>query len=189
MDIRIRTYQDCLNEIQEEPLVGLLGTIYHDTVRSIDPSIYSEDEKRAWAPGRPSVSHWLLRFRKAPPYIAWLNNADPATALPSEEEKQGPPDHVSMDYRASVVGFMNLEEDGNIDLAYVRKEYQRKGISSLLYHQIESEARQRRLLRLQVDASYLARPFFEKHGFKTLRKNRILRNGVSLVNFTLEKNL
>ena len=40
-----------------------------------------------------------------------------------------------------------------------------------------------------VHASVTARPFFEKHGYRVCRRQQVLRAGVALTNFVMEKSL
>ena len=61
-----------------------------------------------------------------------------------------------------VLGFIELEDDGHI-------------------------AKQKSLKRLWVEASKVARPFFEAKGFVTVRENKVMRNNVILTNYTMEK--
>ncbi|WP_262708369.1 GNAT family N-acetyltransferase [Chryseobacterium sp. CH21] len=67
------------------------------------------------------------------------------------------------------MGFCTLDQGNYIDLLFVHKEYQYKGIASLLYHQIEKEALRCNEKELTADVSKTARPFFEKKDFKLLR--------------------
>ena len=41
--------------------------------------------------------------------------------------------------------------------------------------------------RIVTHASITARPFFEKRGYRTLRERRVLRHGVPLTNYHMEK--
>ncbi len=94
-----------------------------------------------------------------------------------------------------IIGFMNLEfpateyEAGtaHLDLAYVATKYQGSGVAGALYERLESEARHRGALKITVDASHLARPFFMKRGYRFLTENQVPRNGLYITNFSLEK--
>ena len=142
-------------------MASTLTDLYFRSVRAIDPSIYSQEEKEAWAAEPIDYRDWALRFEKNPPYVAALNG------LP--------------------VGFITLEKDGHIDLAYVDPEFQRKGLMQYLYDFLEKEAHKRQLRRLFVEASKVARPFFEKQGFHVESENQINRNGIILINYSMGK--
>ena len=90
---------------------------------------------------------------------------------------------------ARIVGFTTLEADGHIDWTYTHPDHQRRGVSSALYAELQSRARQQGITRLYVEASYLAQPFFAKQGFATIRRNEVLRNGETLTNWSMEKQL
>ena len=50
-------------------------------------------------------------------------------------------------------------------------------------------AKQAELKELTVEASKVAKPFFEKMGFVSIKKNKIKRSGVILVNYSMSLNL
>ncbi|MCB1171414.1 MAG: GNAT family N-acetyltransferase, partial [Leptospiraceae bacterium] len=102
MEIHIRTYREMLASFSERDLVCTLGQLYHRAVHAIDSAIYSDREKQAWSPEPPGLD-WTQRFRDAPPWIAL------------QKER--------------IIGFMNLQKDAHIDLAFVDPEFQRQGIS------------------------------------------------------------
>ena len=56
-----------------------------------------------------------------------------------------------------------------------------------MYAHIEHIAKQKSLKRLRVEASKVARPFFEAKGFVTIQENKVMRNNVILTNYTMEK--
>jgi putative acetyltransferase len=39
--------------------------LFHSSVLAIDPRIYSEKEKEAWAPSLPNYKYWKERLAKA----------------------------------------------------------------------------------------------------------------------------
>lgn len=88
-----------------------------------------------------------------------------------------------------VAGFIELDADGHIDCTYTHPDFQGKGVASALYKHLLAEARRRNIKRLYVEASLIAKPFFEHRGFSVVKKNAIQRNGVFLVNFSMEKYL
>ena len=84
---------------------------------------------------------------------------------------------------------MELESDGHIDCAYTHPDFQRVGIASKLLDHLIAEALKINITRLYTEASLIAKPFFEIRGFSCIKKNQIERKGVSLVNFTMAKNI
>ncbi|MCV2869748.1 GNAT family N-acetyltransferase [Defluviimonas sp. WL0002] len=65
----------------------------------------------------------------------------------------------------ALTGFMSLERDGYLDMAFVVPEAMGTGVAQALYRTLEDHARQNGLRRLTVRASHLARHFFEKQGW------------------------
>ena len=87
------------------------------------------------------------------------------------------------------MGFMTLDDDGYIDLAFVAPAHQRRGIGGRLYARIETLAREAGIERLHSQASYLVRGLFERRGWTVIREQQIERAGVTLTNFAMEKRL
>lgn len=140
-----------------------IATLFHRAVHSIDRSIYTEEQQEAWAPTPPDMILWKKRLAQKRPYLAIIDD--------------------------QMVGFMELDEDGHIDCAYTDPDYQQRGIASALLTYVEARAKSFGVGRLYVEASKVARPFFEKRGFQLVRENEIIRRGVVLINYSLEKPL
>ncbi len=88
-----------------------------------------------------------------------------------------------------IVGFMNLAPNGYLDLAFVHPDWIGKGVAARLYERLENYARAEGMPSLDSDASLFARPFFERQGWRILKEQQPVRNGVSLTNFHMEKKL
>ena len=140
-----------------------VADLVHEAVQAIDAASYSREEKEAWAPTPPDYDQWRSRLAGKGIYVAII--AD------------------------KVVGVMDLESDGYIDFAYTHPQFQAQGIAGALYRHIEGLAHAMGMQRLYVDASIVARPFFERRGFAVVRQNRIQRSGQVLVNYTMEKGM
>ena len=88
-----------------------------------------------------------------------------------------------------LIGFGSLNDDGELDMLYVHADRQRCGIGSALAHALEQEARVRGWQAIRTYASLTARPFFESRGYSVVRENIVVRRGVELKNFLMEKPL
>jgi putative acetyltransferase len=124
---------------------------------------YTEEQVRAWAPERPDPDEWHARMSAR-------------TTLVAEDDD-------------GVAGFAELEDDGHLDMLYVREDAGGRGVGRRLCAAVEEEARRRGLTRISTKASITARPFFEKRGFGVLREQKVLRRGVELTNYAMEKQL
>lgn len=140
-----------------------IADLFHLSVHAIDPSVYTPEQKEAWAPTPSNYEFWSKRLNEKRPFIAIIDD--------------------------KVVGFMELDVDGHIDCTYTHPDFQGQGIASTLYEYLLSEAKKRDIKHLYVEASLIAKSFFEHRGFSVVKKNVVQRNGVSLVNLSMEKYL
>lgn len=47
--------------------------LFHSSVHAIDPTLYSEAQKEAWAPTPPEYAHWARRLTRKRPYLAVID--------------------------------------------------------------------------------------------------------------------
>ena len=137
--------------------------LFYETVRSVNRADYSDEQVEAWAPSVPDAEEWHARMSGRRTLVA---------------EEGG-----------EVVGFAELEEDGHLDMLYLRKDAVRRGVGQGLYRALEQEARGRGLGRIFTEASITARPFFERQGFHVTGEQTVVARGVSMINFAMEKDL
>ncbi|NCP84479.1 MAG: GNAT family N-acetyltransferase [Bacteroidetes bacterium] len=133
-------FQTFTNEDLEE-----LHAIFYRSVHEIGIKVYSTEQCEAWAPSDFDSNYWSMR----------LKNLKTIFAI-SDEKK---------------AGFISFRNDGYIDFLYVLPEFNRKGIAKKLYDIIEFELLSTiSVSKIYTDASYLAKPFFEKQGFRVTKK-------------------
>lgn len=137
--------------------------LFYEAVRSVNREDYTGEQVEAWAPEVPDAEEWHARMSGHRTLVA-------------EEDGE-------------VVGFVELKEDGDLDMLYVRKDAVRRGIGQRLYNAAEQEARSRGLGRIFTEASITARPFFERQGFRVAREQTVAARGVSMTNFVMQKDL
>jgi putative acetyltransferase len=136
-----------------------IADLFHAAVHAIDDSAYSAAEQEAWAPTPPDYAAWQLRLAQRQPWVALQD--------------------------ARVVGFIELEPDGHIDCLYVHPALQRQGIAGRLLQHLMQEAKKRGIAQLHVEASAVARPFFEARGFALQARNSVVRRGQTLINYRM----
>jgi|SRR5581483_635224 len=141
----------------------VLARLFFETVHRINSRDYSPAQVSAWAPAIPASERWHARL------------AASETVVAAEADR--------------VLGFASLEADGHIDLLYCDADCIGRGVGSALLARLEAGARRRALARLYTEASITARPFFERRGYRVLRRREFERAGVTLVNFAMEKAL
>lgn len=86
-------------------------------------------------------------------------------------------------------GFFTMGHDGHIDFAYVALQEMGKGTAATLYDACEAEALRLGLSFMETEASHLARRFFEKRGWRVVARQTVIRDGVGIENFRMEKAL
>jgi putative acetyltransferase len=64
-----------------------------------------------------------------------------------------------------------------------------RGVGGGLYGAVERVARADGIRRIFTEASITARPFFERQGFRVVREQTVVRRGVAMTNFAMEKTL
>ena len=138
-----------------------MAALFYDTVHSVNSKDYTEPQLYAWATGNIDISAWNASFSEHHTVIA-------------EEE-------------GVIVGFGDMDDNGYLDRLYVHKDYQNRGIASAIINELEKQALLRGVFRFSTHASITAKPFFEKHRYKTLSENIVIRNNIRLTNFIMEK--
>ncbi len=137
-----------------------LAEVFHAAVQEAEA--YSEAERAAWSPAVPTVEAWTKRLQGL--------------------------DIVVAEVDGQVAGFMGLKGDV-LDFAYVHPAFARKGAGGALYAVVEGRARSVGLSQLRTEASLVAEPFFVRHGWRVVRRQEVVRNGVALRNAQMEKAL
>ena len=140
-----------------------IADLFHQSVHSIDTSIYTPEQLNVWASTPPDYLLWSTRLATKKPWLAMINNR--------------------------VAGFIELDTDGHIDCLYTHPHFQELGVAGALYEHLLTTAKSRGFRRLYVEASIVAKPFFERRGFTKVAENNVQRKGVKLINFTMEKYL
>lgn len=140
-----------------------IAQLFYDAVHAVPDADYSAAERAAWAPAPPDAERWHRRMAMRRTLVA---------------ETSG-----------EVAAFAELDPDGHLDMFYCRPDRQRQGIGTELYRAIEAVARNAGMDRLTVEASHAGRRFFVRQGFRLLRRQSVVRDGITLVNFRMEKRL
>ena len=140
-------------------IAEIFCTAIHGSAREF----YTEAQCLAWSPREPDCPYWERRCAGKRPFV-FVRNGE-------------------------IAGFLELDDDGHIDCAYVRPDDQRQGVMSALIRQAIETASARGLERLFVEASIPARGVFEKSGFRLIRENRLKLRGECIRNYSMELRL
>ena len=88
-----------------------------------------------------------------------------------------------------IVGFADITHEGYLDRLYVHKDYQARWVALSLFKAIEKAARELGLTKITTDCSITAKVPAERMGFVTIKEQTVMRHGVPLVNYVMEKKL
>ena len=135
-----------------------MAELFYQTVHSVNAQDYTREQLDAWATGEVDSQAWDKSFRAH------------RTIVATESGK--------------IVGFGDMDETGYLDRLYVHKDYQGQGIASAICDELERFAAGK---TFTTHASITARPFFLHRGYRVVRKQEVIRRGVALMNFVMEK--
>lgn len=140
-----------------------LADVFFRSVRQAALSHYTVAQVKAWLPERP------------------------APALMHHRASDGRMVLVAVNERERVVGYIDLEASGHIDHLFCTPEAVGYGVASQLYDATEAAAHKQGINRLFVEASEPARRLFERRGFAVLERQELIRHGVAIHNYRMEK--
>ena len=155
-----------LKPYQPDNLTAMLA-LFHRTVHTVNAKDYTPQQQDAWAPGDVTQdpqrrARWDQTLREHLSLLAW------------EGEE--------------LMGFGDIDlAAGYLDRLYVHGEFQGRGVATALTEALEGYARGRGVETLSVHASRTARPFFEGRGYQVVHSQKVLRRGVWLENFRMER--
>lgn len=80
----------------------------------------------------------------------------------------------------AIVGFGSILSSGVLDLLYVHKDFQRRGVATALCDELEKG-----FPSVKTYASVTAKPFFERRGYTVVKEQEVERSGVKLKNYEM----
>lgn len=140
-----------------------MQNLFVETIKTVCVNDYNPEQIKIWTSSIENTERWLNRIRDQYVLIAEI--------------------------RGKIAGYGSLRANDYLDLLYVHKDYQRKGIAGLLCDCIEKEAIRRNGTEIQSDVSITARPFFEKKGYTVVKEQKNMIKNVEIVNFKMVKQL
>lgn len=140
-------------------VVSLFTEAVHDLAREH----YDSKQLAAWAPLAPDLDGWKARLAGRRTLVAQVD--------------------------MKLAGFISYERNGHIDLLYVSPLHARRGIASALYGEAETALRSEGIPELFTEASKTARPFFERHGFRTTREHNVEVRGLAFQRYGMRKTI
>lgn len=139
--------------------------LFYQTVHTVARKEYTQEEVDAWVPSPESVDR-----------AAWGESFSSHYTLVAERE-------------GVLLGFGDMDQTGYLDRLYVHKDFQGQGVASAIVQALEGYGEGLGVEKITVHASRIARPFFEKRGYRVRQAQRVIRRGVELENFAMERKL
>ena len=140
-----------------------IAELFYNTVHEINAKDYTKQQLDIWATGDVDLSVWDKSFLEHNTLVAEENNI--------------------------IVGFGDMDNNGYLDRLFVHKDYQGKGIATSIIIELERQSKIHGISIFSTRASITAKPFLEKHGYHVVSENKVIRNGVELINFIMENHL
>lgn len=138
--------------------------LFRSTVLCVNLKDYTQEEAEDWASCGDSEEHWKELLSKHD-YIA------------------------ALDKRGAIIGFSSINSDGYLHSMFVHKDWQGKGIATLLLAEVERRAHGLGVAKVWSEVSITARPFFEKRGYRVVKEQQAKAKRLFLTNFVMEKEL
>lgn len=138
-----------------------MAKLFYDTVHTINAKDYTKEQLDAWATGNINLEAWSHSFLEHNTILAEIDG--------------------------KIVGFADMDKTGYLDRLYIHKDFQGRGIATALVNELEQSAQASGIFRYETYASITARSFFEKRGYTVEIENKVVRNGVTLVNYKMVK--
>lgn len=135
-----------------------LAELFYETVHTVNAKDYTKEQLDVWAAGHVDLEEWNKTF------------LEHFTVSAVEDSR--------------LVGFGDIDETGYLDRLYVHKDYQRRGIASVLCEELEHAVQKN---KITVHASITAVPFFRQRGYRVIKEQQVIRQGISLTNYVMEK--
>lgn len=137
-----------------------LAKLFYHTVHSVNAKDYSKEQLNVWATENIDLDKWNKSFAEHFTVIAVENDI--------------------------VVGFGDIDATGYLDRLYVHKDFQRRGIATKICEKLESAIK---VDKIVTHSSITAKPFFEQRDFRVIKEQQVIRNGIALTNYVMEKHI
>jgi putative acetyltransferase len=148
-----------------EAVAGLTGA----AIRTIGARAYSQEQVAAWAARHPGPERFLASAAKGDTIILAVNAED------------------------TPIAYTLLEADGHLDMLYCHPDHAGRGLAMRLLAEAEKRAIADGIERLFTEASELARPVFERVGYRLMHRRdfTIAHEGrdVPIHNYAMERRL
>ncbi|GIU09674.1 MULTISPECIES: GNAT family N-acetyltransferase [unclassified Shewanella] len=159
-----------------------LAQVFHLSINQGAASHYSEMQRKVWSPNLRSDEVWLERLSGT---LTWV--AETSCGIIGFINLKKPSDvDCDSDIAQAIAGSL---AEAEVDCLFTHPEFVGMGVAKALYAELENKALTLGIKLLTVQASYLAKPVFERFGFETITQNSHNKGDQVLVNFSMIKQL
>lgn len=154
----------CIFSIRQATLNDIteIKELYENTVLTINRQHYSQEEVEDWASCGDDISK-IRKMIKTHHFIVAVNQL------------------------SQIVGFSSITPQGYLHSMFVHKDFQGKGIATLLLDDIERFAKENRITKITSEVSITACPFFEKRGYTVEVEQKRNANQLCLTNYWMTR--
>lgn len=135
-----------------------LAELFYQTVHTVNAKDYTNEQLDVWATGNVDLKEWDKSFSAHYTIVCVKNDI--------------------------IVGFGDIDKAGYLDRLFVHKDYQKQGIASAICDELEKVVDVDKII---THASITAKSFFEQRGYRIIKEQQVIRNGISLINYVMEK--
>lgn len=144
-----------------------LADITLAAIRAVGSLRYSAAQVDVWAARHPGPERFIQRADNGDTIFVAAGTDDSAVAYALLEQSNG--------------------ASGHLDMLYCHPDHTRQGLADKLLNRAQMHARDEGMLRLFTEASELARPAFERAGYRVTDRRDFEIEGVAIHNYAMEK--
>lgn len=133
-----------------------LAELFYNTIHLININDYSKEQVNVWADGNIDLDKWNASFLSHYTIVAEISRV--------------------------IVGFGDIDKTGYLDRLYIHSDYQHQGIATAICDKLEQSVN---TSKITTYASITARGFFEKRGYKVIKKQQVQRHKILLTNYVM----
>lgn len=135
-----------------------LAELFYNTVHTINARDYTPAQLNVWATGTVDLEAWNQSFLAHYTVVAVKDD--------------------------QIIGFGDIDKTGYLDRLYVHKDHQHQGVATAICSQLEQSVN---VSKRTTHASITAKPFFLSRGYQVVKEQQVIRGGIALTNFIMEK--
>lgn len=135
-----------------------IAKLFYNTVHTVNAKDYTKKQLDAWASGSVDLKKWNESLSEHFTLVAVHNGV--------------------------ITGFGDIDSTGYLDRLYVHKDYQRQGIATAVCDKLE---RAFDVTQITAHVSITAKPFFTHRGYEIVKEQQVVREGITLKNYIMQK--